>query len=51
LRLLQTDKKTSAGVLHFVLPKEIGRVEIARDVPDKVVIQAVDELRRMSGKK
>jgi 3-dehydroquinate synthase len=51
LRLLQTDKKTSAGVLHFVLPKEIGRVEIARDVPDKVVIEAVDELRRMSGKK
>jgi 3-dehydroquinate synthase len=50
LRLLQSDKKTSAGVLHFVLPKEIGRVEIARDVPDKVVIQAVDELRRMSGK-
>ncbi len=49
-RLLQTDKKTSAGVVHFVLPKEIGRVEIARDVPDKVVIQAVDELRRMSGK-
>jgi 3-dehydroquinate synthase len=50
LRLLQTDKKTSAGVVHFVLPKEIGRVEIARDVPDKVVIQAVDELRRLSGR-
>jgi 3-dehydroquinate synthase len=48
LRLLQTDKKTSAGVVHFVLPKEIGRVEIARDVPDKVVLQAVDELRRLS---
>jgi 3-dehydroquinate synthase len=49
LRLLQMDKKTSAGVVHFVLPKEIGRVEIARDVPDKVVTQAVDELRRLSG--
>jgi 3-dehydroquinate synthase len=50
LRLLQTDKKTSAGVVHFVLPKEIGRVEIARDVPDEVVIRAVDELRRLSHK-
>jgi 3-dehydroquinate synthase len=51
LRLLQTDKKTSAGVVHFVLAKEIGRVEIARDVPEKVVIQAVDELRRLSAGK
>jgi hypothetical protein len=33
-----------------VLPKEIGRVEIARDVPDRVVIEAVDELRRLSSK-
>jgi 3-dehydroquinate synthase len=49
LRRLQADKKTNSGVVHFVLPKEIGRVEIARDVPDKVVIQAVDELRRISG--
>jgi len=48
LRLLQTDKKTSAGVVHFVLPNQIGRVEIARDVPDEVVIQAVEELRRLS---
>ena len=37
LRLLQTDKKTSAGVVHFVLPKEIGRIEVVRDVPDNVV--------------
>jgi 3-dehydroquinate synthetase len=38
-------------VVHFVLAKEIGRVEIARDVPEKVVIQAVDELRRLSAGK
>lgn len=50
LRLLQADKKASAGVVHFVLPKEIGRVEIARDVPDRVVIEAVDELRRLSSR-
>jgi 3-dehydroquinate synthase len=48
LRLLQTDKKTSNGVVHFVLPRKIGKVEIVNDVPPKVVLEAVDELRRLS---
>jgi 3-dehydroquinate synthase len=51
LGLLQTDKKTSAGVVHFVLPKEIGRIEVVRDVPEKVIMQAVDELRRLSSER
>jgi 3-dehydroquinate synthase len=45
---LQADKKTQNGAVHFVLPREIGKVEIAADVPDKVVIGAVEELRRLS---
>ena len=48
LRLLQSDKKTRNGVVHFVLPREIGQVEIVNDVPEQVVIEAVDELRRLS---
>jgi 3-dehydroquinate synthase len=48
LRLLQTDKKTRNGVVHFVLPREIGKVEVVNDVPEQVVIEAVDELRRLS---
>ena len=48
LRLLKSDKKTRNGVVHFVLPREIGKVEIANDVPEQVVIEAVDELRRSS---
>jgi 3-dehydroquinate synthase len=48
LRLLQTDKKTRNGVAHFVLPREIGKVEIVNDVPEQVVIQAVEELRQIS---
>jgi len=48
LRLLKSDKKTRDGVVHFVLPREIGKVEIANDVPEQVVIEAVDELRRLS---
>lgn len=49
-RRLGTDKKTLNGVVHFVLPVEIGRVEIANDVPQAAVIQAVEELRYLSGK-
>jgi 3-dehydroquinate synthase len=48
LRLLKSDKKTRDGVVHFVLPREIGKVEIANDVPERVVLEAVDELRRIS---
>jgi 3-dehydroquinate synthase len=48
LRLLQADKKTRNGVVHFVLPSDIGHVEIANNVPEKIVLQVVDELRRMS---
>ncbi|MGH9524336.1 MAG: 3-dehydroquinate synthase [Terriglobales bacterium] len=49
-RRLSADKKTLDGVVHFVLPVQIGRVEIASDVPQPAVIQAVEELRYLSGK-
>src|ERR1700728_2668915 len=48
LARLQADKKTQNGAVHFVLPREIGKVEIADDVPDKVIITAVEELHRVS---
>ncbi len=48
LALLQSDKKTRDGVVHFVLPRAIGEVEVANDVPASVVVDAVDELRRLS---
>ncbi|MFZ0537196.1 MAG: 3-dehydroquinate synthase, partial [Candidatus Sulfotelmatobacter sp.] len=48
LARLQADKKTHNGAVHFVLPREIGKVEIASDVPDKVILNAVEELRRLS---
>ena len=49
LKRLKFDKKTSNGVVHFVLPRDIGKEEIVNDVPEKAVITAVDELRRISG--
>jgi 3-dehydroquinate synthase len=48
LRLLKSDKKTRNGVVHFVLPREVGKVEVVNDVPEQVVLEAVDELRRSS---
>lgn len=48
LRLLEADKKTRNGVVHFVLPREIGKVEIVNDVPEAAVLDAVTELRRLS---
>lgn len=48
VKRLGTDKKTLNGVVHFVLPTELGKVEIVGDVPEKAVIQAVEELRYLS---
>jgi 3-dehydroquinate synthase len=44
---LASDKKTLDGVVHFILPLEIGRVEVAADVPGSTVIRAVDALKNL----
>ena len=48
LRRLKSDKKTLDGVVHFVLPTRLGSVEVVPDVPEKVVMQAVEEMRCLS---
>jgi len=48
VRRLQSDKKTRSGKVHFVLPTEIGKVEVVSDVPETAVLTAVDEIRRLS---
>lgn len=48
LRAIRGDKKTRDGMVHFVLPQEIGKVEIVGDVPDDVVIAAVEKIGRLS---
>ncbi len=48
LKLLQTDKKTANGKVNFVLPTQIGHVEIVNDVPDALIVKAVDALRKHS---
>ncbi len=47
-RRLANDKKTLDGQVHFILPREIGQVEVVTDVPERAVLQAVEELRSLS---
>src|SRR6202795_860580 len=48
VKRLRSDKKTKQGVVHFILPREIGKVEITSDVPEAVVRSAVDEIRKLA---
>jgi 3-dehydroquinate synthase len=48
LELMQSDKKTEAGSIHFVLPREIGKVEIVKDVPQGAIAAALAEIRQAS---
>ena len=49
LRLLRNDKKTRDGIVHFVVPRDIGQVEVVKGIPDEVILEALSELRRFSG--
>jgi len=48
LQRLQSDKKARKGVVHFVLPRKIGKVDIVADVPADVVRWAVEEMRKLA---
>lgn len=41
---LAADKKTLDGQVHFILPRRIGEVEVATDVPKAAVIAAVQSI-------
>ena len=47
-RRLASDKKTLDGQVHFILPHDIGKVDIVTDVPERAVLQVVEELRSLS---
>lgn len=48
LKRLRSDKKTRQGVVHFILPREIGKVEITSDVGEAVVRAAVEDIRKLA---
>ncbi len=45
---MASDKKARAGVLHFVLPREIGQVEMVRGVPENTVRETWQEIIQYS---
>jgi|SRR5580704_11451074 3-dehydroquinate synthase len=48
LKRLKSDKKTREGVVHFILPREIGKVEITSDVAETAVRAAIQEMRKLA---
>ena len=48
VKRLLSDKKTVGGVPHFILPTSIGKVKVVNSVPTQAVIDAVDEIKRLS---
>jgi 3-dehydroquinate synthase len=48
ISLIRSDKKTESGVLNFVLPKAIGKVEVVSGVPETAIASALAEIRRLS---
>jgi 3-dehydroquinate synthase len=48
LKRLKFDKKTRQGVVRFILPREIGKVEITSDVGEAAVRGAVEEIRKLA---
>ncbi len=47
-KLLLSDKKTVGGVPHFILPTGIGKVEVVNTVPTPAIIEAVEEIKKLS---
>ncbi len=45
---LLSDKKTVGGVPHFILPTGVGKVEVVNIVPARAVIEAVEEIKKLS---
>ena len=48
LKRLLADKKTVGGVPHFVLATGIGKVEVVRDVPERIILHAIEEAKYLS---
>jgi 3-dehydroquinate synthase len=48
VRRMLADKKTLNGVVHFVLPRTIGEVEVSAEVPERALVQALEEVRYLS---
>jgi 3-dehydroquinate synthase len=42
------DKKTVGGVPHFVLATTLGKVQVVKDVPERVIVRAIAEAKSLA---
>jgi len=47
---LGSDKKARGGKVHFILPTNIGAVEVVAGIPENVALEAVEYVRRISAR-
>ncbi len=47
LQAMARDKKARKGALTFVLPEQIGKVRIERDVPEVAVLEAISKVKEV----
>jgi len=47
---MKLDKKTVGGQLRFVLPTSVGRVEVFKEIPEELVREVLEDLRRSAVK-
>jgi 3-dehydroquinate synthase len=45
LDVLTTDKKVKAGQVRFIMPMEIGKVEITEQVPTENILEALHQMQ------
>jgi len=48
LKRLLADKKTVGGVPHFVLATAMGKVEVVNNIPERVILYAIEEAKSLS---
>ena len=48
LKRLLADKKTVGGVPHFVLATGIGKVEVVNNVPERIILHAIEEAKYLA---
>ena len=45
LESLQLDKKVKAGKIRFILPTNIGKVEISENIPSEVITTVLEQIK------
>lgn len=45
---MRADKKTEGGAVHLVIPTDVGKVEVVRDVPEGIIAEGVAHMRQLA---